>query len=199
MHRKPNTVVSDVEKLIHVSTPYPSYWQCYGYGFVKIEDKRNKYFGAYVHPDFQRDDPTRACTIQRRSALGNDRRFKKSSPTVNTAARNHRIRPCGTNVNPYLDDSCSSLETWHSTGETLPNVRHDPDWHIGSPRAISVTPLDLILPYHVSSDDEWIEDLQLAFSSPCSHTALVPSNGMLSFAEFQLLLEPRPIELMIKK
>ena len=154
-----------------------------------------------MHPDFQRDDPTRACTIQRRSALGNDRRFKKTDPTANPTVRNHRIRPCGTNVkNPYLDDSCSSLETWHSTGETLPKVRLDPDWDIGGPRAISITPSDLILPYHVSSDDEWIEDLQLAFSSPCSHNAAVsPSNRMLSFAEFKLLFEPRPIELMIKK
>ena len=170
-------------------TAYPSCLQCYGYGFAKIEDKSNMFFGAYVHPDFQRDDPTRACTIQRRSTSGSDRRFKKkANPTV----KDHNSISCGTHVNTFLNDSLSSLESWLSSGEKKPEVRLD--------SMIAGNTSDSLFPSQISTLDDWLADLQVAFASsfPMENSAS-PSKGMISFAEFKSLFEPRPIELMIKK
>jgi hypothetical protein len=168
--------------------------QCYGYGFAKIEDKNDMYFGAYVHPDFQRDHPTRACNIPRRSTLRGDRRFKKNNATV----RNHQIQRCGTHAQLDRTVSFSSLETWHSTGDMTPEVKLDSEWNDVGSSTISVETSDSLLPCHVSPDDGWLSDLQMAFASSMLHNAASSSNGILSFAEFRTLCEPRPIELMFK-
>ena len=162
--------------------------QCYGYGFAKIEDKSNKYYGAYVHPDFQRDDPTRACTIQRRSTLGSDRRFKKAKPIIN----DHQIHHGDTSANEYLNGSFSSLSWLSSCDSAKPEVRLD--------STVSVSTSASLIPSQMKTFDDWFVDLQMAFSSsPSSHNVASPSRGMLSIVEFKSLFEPRPIELMIKK
>ena len=194
--------VSDVDLILVGTTTYPSYLQLYGYGFTKIEDRSNMYFGAYVHPDFHRDHPTQACTIQRRSSLGTrDRRFKKNT---NTAVEGHRTRPCGTQqANVYRNDSLSSLEIWISTGDAKPEVSLDSDWKTVRPRTSPFVDhtSESLLPSHVNHSDDWLADLQMVFcSSPCSHhNSASCSNGILSFEEFKSLFEPRPIECMIKK
>lgn len=177
--------------------------QLYGYGFTKIEDRSNMYFGAYVHPDFQRDHPTRACTIQRRSNLGTrDRRFKKNT---STAVEVHRTRPCGTNANVYYrNDSLSSLEAWWiPIDDAKPEVSLDSDWKTVRPRTSPVVDdhtSESLLPSHVNLADNWLADLQRAFCpSPSHHNSASCSNGILRFEEFKCLFEPRPIECMIKK
>ena len=186
-----------MKQLIPVANTSPSSClQCYGYGFAKIEDKSSMHFGAYVHPDFQRDNPTRACAIQRRCTSRSDRRFKNSNAT-DSAHRNH---PCGTNANANADrnDSFSSLKTWLSSGDEKPDVRLDSGWNKFGPRTLSVDISDSLLPSHVSTVDEWPATLQMTF--PSSHQNIGSlSERMISFAEFKALLEPRPIELMIKK
>ena len=187
----------DVDLILAGST-YPSCFQLYGYGFAKIVDKSNIYFGAYVHPDFHRDHPTRACTIERRRTLvGRDRRFKNT----NTAVGVHRIRLCGTKAHVYHRDSLSSLETWPSTGDLTSEVVLDSDWKTDRPRTSSVVDhtSDALLPSHVNLDDDWPADLQMGFSSSSNHNAASSVNDMLNFAKFMFLFEPRPIECMIKK
>ena len=188
----------DVDLILAGST-YPSCFQLYGYGFAKIVDKSNIYFGAYVHPDFHRDHPTRACTIERRRTLvGRDRRFKNT----NTAVGVHpRMRPCGTKAHVYHRDSLSSLETWVSTGDVTSEVMLDSDWKIDLPRTSSFVDhtSDALLPSHVNLDDDWPADLQMGFSSSSNHNAASSVNDMLNFAKFMFLFEPRPIECMIKK
>ena len=157
------------------------------------------YFGAYVHPDFQRDDPTRACTIQRRtgSTLGSDRRFKT---TTQPAANDDQIRNSGNNVISDLHESFCSLGTWQSSCDKKPEVMLDSDWNTVSPTIVSVKGSDSVLPRHVSPQDDWLAELQLVFaSSPAMQDAASPSKGMLSFVEFKSLFEPRPIEFMIHR
>ncbi len=160
------------------------------------------YFGAYIHPDFQKDNPTRACTIQRRtgSTLGSDRRFTQTIPT---AVNEPQIRHCGTKVNSDLkNESFSSLGTWQSSGEETPDVRLDSDWNTNRPTVISVMNVsDSLLPRHVSTVDDWLAALQMAFapSPTLEDDVSSPSQGMLSFAEFKSFFEPRPIEFMINK
>ena len=106
--------------------------------------------------------------------------------------KDHNSIPCGTNANAFLNDSLSSLETWLSSGEKKPEVRLD--------SMIAGNTSDSLFPSQISTLDDWLADLQVAFASsfPMENSAS-PSKGTISFAEFKSLFEPRPIELMIKK
>jgi hypothetical protein len=91
------------------------------------------------------------------------------------------------------------METWIPNGHMKPEVKLDSDGNTVGPRTISVETTDSLLSCHVSPHDDWLEDLQMAFASSMYHNAASSSNGILSFADFKSILEPRPIELMIKK
>ena len=164
---------------------------------MKIVDQKDIVFGGYVHRDFQRDNPTRACTIQRRCCKGGDQRFKTDAMVRDP------VCPSGTETNVHRNSSMSSLGTWISMMEDdkKPKVRRDCEWKTVGPRNTSFD--TSLLPSHVTPLDDWLSHLPIAFSSSYSplqqHNAPSPSNGVLNFAEVESLLEPRPIELMVKK
>jgi hypothetical protein len=91
------------------------------------------------------------------------------------------------------------METWIPNGHMKPEVTLDSDGNTVGPRTISVETTDSLLPGHISPHHDWLADLEMAFASSICHDAALPSNGMLRFADFKSILEPRPIELMIKK